>query len=324
MAGGLSRAGTELLLLNLPAPLPQAEINAEYPPEMSYLLKAREHSDAWVDLAVPYCWDLPMLVALGQVDSIEVINDHFCRHSLVKNEGDGRPRDRKLYQDPFGNARWSQDLYFKLLDCGLRIPPSAGSGSGVAPNPVGYNRLYVHLDGDFSYQAWWQNFRAGRVFVTNGPLLRANVENELPGHVFTAPAGQELDLQIGLTLSTADTISYLDIVHNGQVRYSVRLEEFAKSGRLPKLHVKESGWFVIRAVTDLPDTYRFAMTAPYYVELGGRQRVSKQAAQFFLDWVYERARQIELTDPQQRREVLEYHRRARDFWRARVAEANAE
>ena len=77
-------------------------------------------------------------------------------------------------------------------------------------------------------------------------------------------------------------------------------------------------------MTDVTDTYRFAMTAPYYVEIGGRRRVSKQAAQFFLDWVYQRARQIDLSDQAQRREVLEYHRQARDFWRDLVAKANAE
>ena len=52
------------------------------------------------------------------------------------------------------------------------IPPSAGSGSGEAPNPVGYDRVYVHVDGELSYEKWWQAFRAGRVVVTNGPLLK--------------------------------------------------------------------------------------------------------------------------------------------------------
>ena len=36
---------------------------------------------------------------------------------------------------------WTQDIYYALLNCGLRIPPSAGSASGVLPNPVGYNRV---------------------------------------------------------------------------------------------------------------------------------------------------------------------------------------
>ena len=205
----------------------------------------------------------------------------------------------------------------------LLIPPSAGSGSGESPNPVGYNRVYVYLDGDFSYQAWWKNFRAGKVFVTNGPLLRPTVEGEPPGHVFSGEPGTDLELEIGLRLSSGDTISYLDIIQNGQAM-SVRLDQFAKTGRLPKLHFKQSGWFLIRAVADLTNAYRFAMTAPYYVEIGGRRRVSKQAAQFFLDWVYQRDRQIDLADPAQRREVLEYHRQARDFWRDLVAKANAE
>ena len=43
----------------------------------------------------------------------------------------------------------------------------------------------------------------------------------------------------------------------------------------------------------MPDTYRFATTAPYYVEIGDQPRISKTSAQFFLDWVDERGRQAE-------------------------------
>ena len=32
----------------------------------------------------------------------------------------GKPRDMDAYSGPFGYARWSQDVYFKLVDCGLR------------------------------------------------------------------------------------------------------------------------------------------------------------------------------------------------------------
>ena len=102
------------------------------------------------------------------------------------------------------------------------------------------------------------------------------------------------------------------------------MPDYAKTGRLPKLHFKRSGWFLIRVVTDHSKTYRFAMTAPYYVEIGYQPRISKEAAQFFLDWVYERARQIKIADPEQQRKVLEYHRKARDFWQNLVSKANAE
>ncbi len=61
------------------------------------------------------------------------------------NEAGGLPRDTLLFPKPWGNGRWSQELYYHLLNCGLRIPPTAGSGSGANNNPVGYNRFYVNI-----------------------------------------------------------------------------------------------------------------------------------------------------------------------------------
>jgi hypothetical protein len=229
-----------------------------------------------------------------------------------------------LFPGAWGNAQWSQEIYFHLLNCGLRIPPTAGSGSGVAPNPVGYNRLYVYVDGEFSYEKWWENLRAGQVTITNGPLLEPKVEGQLPGYTFRGDKGATMEFEIGLTLSTREPITYLEIIKNGKVDRSIRFEEYAKSGRLPKIEFQESGWFLVRAVTDIQPTYRFAMTGPYFVEIDEKPRISKHSAQFFVDWVYERARQIKLDNPDQRREVVEYHRQARDFWQGILAKANAE
>jgi len=121
-----------------------------------------------------------------------------------------------------------------------------------------------------------------------------------------------------------EPISYLEIVQDGRVQHAIPFAEYSTSGRLPPVRFQRSGWFLIRAVTDLPKTYRFAMTAPYYVEIGYQPRIRKSAAQFFLDWVVERARQIQIDDPQQREAVIQYHRRARDFWQDRVSRANVE
>ena len=52
--------------------------------------------------------------------------------------------------------------------------------------------------------------------------------------------------------------------------------------------------------------------------------VSKTSAQFFLDWVHERVKQIKLTDADQKADVLKYHRAARDYWQKKVDEANAD
>jgi hypothetical protein len=323
--GGLTRAGTEVLCFHLPEPMPLEAQTDEYPSLAQHLQRGRqrEGSEMWVDATASYGWDLPMLVANGLVDSIEVANGHFGRKAMQDDAKFGKPRDQIHYAGPFGYARWSQDVYFKLLDCGLRIPPTAGSGSGISPNPAGYNRVYVHLDGSFNYRQWWQNLRAGQVMVTNGPLLRVRVENELPGHVFHGEEGRELSLQIGLTLTTREPISYLEIVRDGQVQ-SIRFDDYVKAGRLPPLRFNHSGWFLLRAVAEIGDTYRFAMTAPYFVEFGNKPRISKKAAQFFLDWVYERAKQIHIDDPSKRKEVMEFHRKARDYWQKLVDKATAE
>jgi hypothetical protein len=273
---------------------------------------------------------MPMLVANGQVDSIQVLHGQICRDEVLVDEPGAKARDQTLFPGPWGNALWSQAIYFHLLNCGLRIPPTAGSGSGVSPNPVGYNRVYVQVEGDFSYEKWWEGLRAGRVVLSNGPLLKPSVAGRPPGHVFRAVSGQTIDLEIALTLwnrhpiDAKESIHYLEIIKNGQVEHSVRFQEYAQSGKLPKLHFDRSGWFLVRAVTDVRNTYRFAMTGPYFVEIGGEPLISRRSVQFFVDWVYERARRLNLADRQHHREVLDCHRKARDFWQSLLSRANAE
>ena len=41
----------------------------------------------------------------------------------------------------------------------------------------------------------------------------------------------------------------------------------------------------MRAVTSNAKNYQFASSGPYYVERGGRPRVSRASVQFFLDWI---------------------------------------
>ena len=58
-----------------------------------------------------------------------------------------------------------------------------------------------------------------------------------------------------------------------------------------------SGWFLVRAVAENPKTFRFASTAPFYVEVGdAKRRVSKSAAKIFLAWVKERTARVQLDD----------------------------
>ena len=88
---------------------------------------------------------------------------------------------------------------------------------------------------------------------------------------------------------------------------------------------KSSGWFLVRAIADHPQTFRFASTAPWYVEVGdSRRRVSRGSARFFLEWTEERMKRVKVDDPDRREEVLEPHRAAHQFWTDLVESANAE
>jgi hypothetical protein len=143
--------------------------------------------------------------------------------------------------------------------------------------------------------------------------------------VFRAAAGQPVELEVGLTLSTRDKISYLEIIKNGVLVHQVRLADWqATGGKLPPLTFDKSGWFLVRAVTDLAETYRFATTAPYYVEIGDEPHISRASAQFFLDWVGERMKNIALDDPSQRAETLKWHEQAREYWQQMVERATVE
>jgi hypothetical protein len=77
-------------------------------------------------------------------------------------------------------------------------------------------------------------------------------------------------------------------------------------------------------VTDVPKNYRFAMTGPYYVESNYQRRISKQAAQFFLDWLIERGRMLKQADPDMPAEAIEDFRAARDYWQGVLGKATAE
>jgi len=77
---------------------------------------------------------------------------------------------------------------------------------------------------------------------------------------------------------------------------------------------------------DKPGTFRFASTAPFYVEVGARKTTVRRAsAQFFLDWAVEREKQVRaaLQSPEQRDEVIRHHEAARRYWEEMLARSDA-
>ena len=254
------------------------------------LLSSAKESGAEVAALTPFAWDLPLWLATGDLDAIQIIHRHSLANGVIDNEGTGRPRDKAFFPGKLGNGRWSEAIYHHVLNCGIQIPPTAGSGSGTNKNPVGANRVYVHCDEDFTQENWFSNLRAGQVIVSNGPLLRTQVEGQPPGCVFEIEKGETrlFEIALSLTFYQLAPVEYLEIIKNGQVEYTVRLDELAKQkGRLPPVEFDEGGWFAVRAVTSKTENYQFATTGPYYVESNYERRISRSSVQFFLDWLEE-------------------------------------
>jgi len=311
-----------LLVFGLPGPLETAgKTSLE-------ILREAKQLGGHVVARTPYAWDLPLWLASGELDAIEVIHHHALRDAVVDNEDDGRPRDKTFFPGHTGNGRWSEAIYEHVLGCGLRIPPAAGSGSGTNGNPLGINRVYVHCGPEFSPAAWWDGLEAGEVFVTNGPLLRPIVEGQMPGHVFHLDGRKKRSLEIGLNLATRVPVDYLQIIKNGRVEHEVRLDKFAESGgKVPPLEFDRSGWFLVRAVTNNVNNYQFAASGPYYVERAGERRVSRASVQFFLDWIDAAAARVggfPDIDAATRNTLLAEQAEARAFFEDLSASANAE
>lgn len=327
LAGRDERDGSGLLFVGLDEPLDLTKASKEHPSSIA-LLKQAKKSRGMVFADRATCWDLPALVATGQLDAVLIAHADVQRDGAPSKDAPGKPRDSIRYPAPHGAGRWSQDIYYQLLNCGLRIAPAAGSGSGASPNPAGYNRVYVHCPGEPTWEKWWQGLKDGRVVVTNGPVMQPRVNGHVPGHVFSGGQGGQgdsLELSISLNLSTREKIDYLEVVQNGKVVHEVRLDKWAEAnGVLPPVKFTESGWMLVRAVTNNGQTYRYAASGPFYVEVGDTPRISKKAAQFFYDWTVERARQLKFDDLAQRAEVIDLHRAARDFWQDKLDKANAE
>jgi hypothetical protein len=323
MAGEDEREGGALLYFNLSQPLAIAAAAREYPSPLKFLAEARKHAGVRVDIEKPFWWDVPTWLASGQIDTIGLANNHMCRDQMFESEAWGKSRDIQRLPPPRGNGFWTQEIYYHILNCGLRIPPTAGSASGVLPNPVGYNRVYVQVGPKLAYDQWWENLRAGRSFVSNGPLLRCQADGHWPGHIFKAKNPVEIELKTAF--ASRDPIPGFEIIKNGRIELTVPFEDWKRIGKLGKVKFTESGWFLVRVIADNSKTFRFASTAPFYVEIGERpRRISRASAQFFLDWVRERMSRIKLDDPIQREEVLAYHRMAETFWQEKVTQANAD
>lgn len=230
---------------------------------------------------------------LGYVDVVNVCNNNFARHhfqprSFYSNLLDvpGFP----VYPDtPEGMMRMNTDTYYRLLNCGLRLAAGAGSATGAKTCPVGYNRAYVRTTAETGLPGFLNAWRAGRNFVTDGPMLFLTVNDRLaPGDTLALAEAGEVEFAVEAV--SEQPLTSLEVVVNGRV--AARLDDVkGTEARLTgRLRVAEGSWLAARCTEDdrllsdaeladysfgdrrmlrRPSRLRFAHTSPVYITLGG-------------------------------------------------------
>ena len=193
---------------------------------------------------------LPMDVALGKIDSIDI--------------------------------NWSYEptlsLWYRLLNCGFRVPASAGTDcflNRIASRLPGSDRVYVKSEGGFSYDGWVKGLKAGRTFVTNGPILEFT-----PGEIIRLNRAGEVPVKASATslvpLDRAEVVMNGVVVAKGTIaadKLSATIDERVK--------VEKSSWIGVRAFAGRLQAH----SSPIYVEFAGQPASSKTDAEYVLTWI---------------------------------------
>ncbi|MCL5280429.1 MAG: CehA/McbA family metallohydrolase [Planctomycetes bacterium] len=235
--------------------------------------------------------ECPIALALGLLDGIELItwND---------------PTQLPNHWSPWLNSGMSQaefpvlrgvDLYYLYLNAGLRVPIAAGTDKFGEEIPLGSNRVYAKVQGPATYASWLAAVKAGKGFVTNGPILEFETDGAEAGDVVEFHGAKRIKARV--TARSILPFTTLEIVLNGDPvgHKTLPIPKNAPKDGLYSMEVKttveltHSGWLAARVV-DHPDLRNrilprdvsvFAHTDPIYFLQDGR-KVREEASIAYL------------------------------------------
>ncbi len=159
--------------------------------------------------------------------------------------------------------------YYRLLDCGLRVPLAGGSGKSSNRTALGAVRTYARLGAgqSLAYAPWIEAVRAGKTFITSAPLLTLQVEGEGPGAVLARSAGEAV--RVRAEARSAVPFERLELLVGGTVVGSTAGSGDGLACALElELTVTGSTWLAARCRS--AEGGSFAHTSPVYVRVEGQ------------------------------------------------------
>ncbi|MAG92564.1 MAG: hypothetical protein CMJ48_02260 [Planctomycetaceae bacterium] len=266
----------------------------------NYTHPTRSANDPYVG---PYsAKGIPVDVALGNIDTMDINGGY-----------------------PVATSVW-----YRLLNCGFRLPASAGTDcflNRIRSRFPGADRVYVKLEGPLDYDKWVEGLRAGRSFVTNGPMLEFGVNNKPAGS--TIELGSPGTIVVRASGGTQFSLTRGEVVFNGNVVATVPADAQGQVSFKQSVKIPGSGWLAFRVIGPAHADHHagtiYAHTSPVYVSVDRQPTASPEAAAFFLKWIdrleAEMRQRNRFPSNELRRHALSQIDAARDVYRGVVKRA---
>ncbi|MCH7823945.1 MAG: CehA/McbA family metallohydrolase [Acidobacteria bacterium] len=165
------------------------------------------------------------------------------------------------------------DIWYSFLNIGYKVLPVAGADYPYfGPTLPGVERTYVKLDGPFDTDAWYDSFRRGRVYVSNGPFLELTVDGHEMGEEFSVERDATLEIVAEASLNPdVDGLNRLELVVLGDVVASEQADGRDRIELRTELTAERSMWIAVRAFGDRegPGGMTVAHSAPIFVVVDG-------------------------------------------------------
>jgi hypothetical protein len=185
--------------------------------------------------------------------------------------------------------------WYAVLNNGLRITATGGEDSISSMHTsklVGSARTYVYTgDRGLDAEAWFEGLRAGRAFVSTGPLVELTVNGRMPGDELALPAGGG-EVEVSGRVRSITPLDSVSLIFNGEPVETIPVSADRKSADFTKkLKVSGSGWYHLRAEGKPEERYpldtAFAQgfTNPVWVTVGGHPVRNRAAAEYCLKWI---------------------------------------
>ncbi len=227
----------------------------DYPPLIDACREARRQGGLAIWCHNGIGMEAPVAAALGALDGINLFDPYWM--------------------DP------EYDIWYALLNCGIRLPASTGSDWFVCSS----NRVYVDVGSDLTYPAWLAGLRDGRTFITDGPILRLTVAGHAPSNEVLAPTTSTGALDVVVDWASAMPITAVEIVVDGEVIFREETAPGARSGSVRTSVDPSAGWVAARAWGRSRNSYDHALwahTSPVYVHEAPASAIQATAARAFM------------------------------------------